>query len=48
MWQRARNRATEEGVSMNQVLNEIMEGYGEGKIDLPHVTVVKTFDAGES
>jgi hypothetical protein len=43
VWTRARSRANKEGVSMNHVLSEILEGYADHKIDLPQVTIDKSF-----
>ena len=43
VWIKARKRATSEGVSMNHVLSEILEGYANKQIDLPQVTVEKAF-----
>jgi predicted DNA-binding ribbon-helix-helix protein len=40
-WQTARERATDEGVTMNHVLNEFIAAYAAGAINLP--IVVKTY-----
>ena len=39
VWEKARRRATFEGVTMSHVLLTIIEGYAAGMIDLPRVTV---------
>jgi hypothetical protein len=38
IFDRAKRRADHEGVAMNTVLEELLEGYGLGLIDLPKVT----------
>lgn len=43
VWQAARARASREGVTVNFVLGQILEGYAGGHLDLP--TVTKTFAA---
>lgn len=37
-WAAAKRRADMEGVTMNAVIEEILEGYGRGLINLPRVT----------
>jgi hypothetical protein len=41
LWTNAKARADREGVTMNYVITEIMEGYARGLMDLPVIT--KTF-----
>lgn len=41
LWLKAKRRATFEGVTMNHVISEFLEGYANGRINLP--TVVKTY-----
>lgn len=36
-WEKAKRRATQEGTIINSVLEEILEGYGNGLINLPKV-----------
>jgi hypothetical protein len=38
VWSRAKRRAESEGVTLNHVINEILEGYGRGLINLPKIT----------
>lgn len=38
VWETAKRRATQEGIVLNTVLEEILEGYGKGLINLPKVT----------
>jgi hypothetical protein len=38
LWAAAKRRADSEGTTMNTVINEIMEGYARGYIDLPKIT----------
>lgn len=40
LWTAARRRANKEGVTMNHVMTEILEGYATGRVDLPTVTKV--------
>lgn len=40
VWEKAKKRATRDGVSMSQLMNTLVEGYSEGKIDLPRVELV--------
>lgn len=37
-WERAKKRAGEEGTTINGVVEEILEGYGRGLINLPKIT----------
>lgn len=39
VWQSAKRRATYEGVTMSHVLASIVEGYAQGLLDLPKITV---------
>lgn len=41
IWKTARERAEEEGVTVNFVLGQMLEGYARGLLNLP--TVTKTF-----
>jgi hypothetical protein len=41
IWQAARKRATREGVTVNYVLGQLLEGYSRDLLDLP--TVTKTY-----
>jgi len=45
LWKKAEKRAKEEGVTMNYALNEFIEGYSLGFINLPKVT--KTYNPAE-
>jgi hypothetical protein len=38
VWEKAKRRAKQEGTVLNAVLEEILEGYGDGLINLPKVT----------
>jgi hypothetical protein len=38
VWASAQRRATAEGTTMNGMLNEFVEGYARGLINLPRVT----------
>lgn len=38
LWNKAKRRAASEGHTMNHVINEILEGYARGMINLPKVT----------
>ena len=38
VWEEAKRRAKLEGTVINTVLEEILEGYGKGLINLPKVT----------
>lgn len=40
VWTKAQKRASKDGVSMSQLMNMLVEGYSEGKIDLPRVELV--------
>jgi hypothetical protein len=40
MWEAAKRRSKLEGVTMNFVVAQILEGYGRGLVDLPRVTKV--------
>ena len=42
-WNKAKARADREGVSLNFVLNELLDGYGMGLLNLPKVQVTKTY-----
>lgn len=35
VWDSARRRATHEGYNMNQLLATILQGYAEGKLNMP-------------
>lgn len=37
-WARADARAQQEGETMNSVINEFIDGYGRGLLDLPTIT----------
>lgn len=41
-WRKGCERAESEGVNMSHVINEFLEGYATGKLNLPKV--VKTYD----
>lgn len=38
VWEKAKRRAKQDGTVINTVLEEILEGYGDGLINLPKVT----------
>lgn len=38
LWAAARRRAEHEGVTINYVVGQILEGYAKGMLDLPKVT----------
>lgn len=38
IWGRAKSRADGDGTNMNAVISELLEGYGNGMINLPKVT----------
>jgi hypothetical protein len=38
VWNKAKARTDAEGTTMNAMINELMDGYGRGMIDLPKVT----------
>lgn len=40
LWERARRRAIFEGVNISQVVALLVEGYGNGQLDLPEVRKV--------
>lgn len=42
-WSRAAMRAKNEGTNINAAINELLEGYGRGLIDLPKVQVIKQY-----
>jgi len=42
LWEKARRRATYEGVTMSQVLYDFVDGYARGLVDRPRVEVVFT------
>lgn len=42
-WTGARERAQREGVSMSHVVNEFVEGYAAGALDLPEVITQKVY-----
>ena len=46
IWKKAQKRAKHEGVSMSSVMHTLVEGYSEGKIDLPRVEL--TYDKDRS
>jgi hypothetical protein len=55
LWERARRRATYEGVTMSQVLYEFTKGYADGLLNRPQVQLVytpprdpETVEAGEA
>lgn len=35
LWEKAKKRAVDEGVTLNFVVNEILEGYARGLVNLP-------------
>jgi hypothetical protein len=39
IWQRARNRAAYEGVTVSHVIFSLLEGYAKGLLNLPQVHV---------
>lgn len=39
VWEAARRRATYDGVTMSHVLVTFMEGYSQGLLDLPRISV---------
>jgi hypothetical protein len=43
LWAAAKRRTDEEGTTMNAMINDLMEGYSKGLINLPRVT--KTYTA---
>jgi hypothetical protein len=38
VWLRARRRSVAEGTTINGVMNELLDGYGRGMINLPTIT----------
>lgn len=40
LWESAKARADDEGVTMNYVISEILEGYARKLMDLPEVTKI--------
>lgn len=44
LWEMAKQRAAKDGVSLNHVVNEILEGYAKGVLDLPRVKITKSFE----
>lgn len=42
IWAKAKRRAESEGTTVNGVVEEILEGYGRGLINLPKIT--KTYN----
>jgi hypothetical protein len=42
LWEKARRRATYEGVTMSQVLYEFTKGYADGMLDRPQRQMVFT------
>lgn len=38
LWAAGKRRADSEGTTMNTVINELIEGYSRGYIDLPRIT----------
>lgn len=38
LWSAAKRRADAEGITMNSVIEEILEGYARGLLNLPKVT----------
>lgn len=44
MWGRAKARAAKEGHTINHVINEILDGYGRGLINLPKVQITKQYE----
>jgi len=42
LWEKARRRATYEGVTMSQVLYEFTKGYADGLLNRPVITAVYT------
>jgi hypothetical protein len=43
VWKKAAERAKSEGITTNHVLSELLEGYAEGKINMPTIEVVKDY-----
>ncbi|QGZ16744.1 hypothetical protein PBI_DEWDROP_97 [Microbacterium phage Dewdrop] len=41
LWKKARSRASDEGLTMNDVVEKILSGYARGLLDMPKMT--KTF-----
>jgi hypothetical protein len=41
-WDRARRRANYEGVTMSNMVAQLVDGYGKGLIDLPKVQISYT------
>jgi len=41
-WEKARRRAAHEGITMSRMVALLVEGYGQGLIDLPKVQIVFT------
>lgn len=48
LWAKARSRAVREGYNMNQVINELLEGYARGVIHMPKVKKQYAVTAPES
>lgn len=46
-WDRARNRAAYEGVTISYVIGSLLEGYSKGLLNLPKVEVKYTQPKGE-
>lgn len=42
LWERAKERAIEEGVTMSYVMNSILEGYADRQLNLPQI--IKKYD----
>lgn len=38
VWAKAKRRAAQEGTTVNGVVEEIIEGYGNGLVNLPKIT----------
>ena len=46
IWAKARRRAQTEGTTINGVVEEIIEGYAAGLVNLPRITKTYTQQAG--
>lgn len=42
VWAKARQRAAQEGTTINGVVEEIIEGYAQGLLNLPKITKTYT------
>jgi hypothetical protein len=43
LWASANRRCQLEGTTMNNMINQIMEGYARGLLNLPKVQITKSF-----